>query len=339
MSYKDIKKITGFSYATISRVLTGRAAEYRISQKTIRKINTAAARLQCRPNILARSLRTKKTWTIGLILSDIQNSYFGNLGSRIERHLRDCGYSTILCNSNESPKNEQLYLNVLVDRQVDGIILAPTQTKEDDSFKKVRKSLPIVLIDRSIYKTRLPSVTSQNEKAGERLTRSLIRMGYKRIAFLGGIPNTYITEKRYLGYKTALRKYKIASIDRMTVFKDYSLKAGEEMMGTVLDSSPDLEAVLCVNNHVFLGAVNGLREYEKKSRRSIMMAAFDIYPAYLPPFGRPFLSADQDIDGMANSSVKLLLAKIKGSPIAERHIQLPLRIRSNPEFPSRPPGS
>ena len=91
MSLKEIKGITGFSYSTISRVINGKAEEFRISEETVQVILDAAEKLNYRPNILARSLRLRKTMTIGLIVSDIQNPFFGELASRIERLLRQHG--------------------------------------------------------------------------------------------------------------------------------------------------------------------------------------------------------------------------------------------------------
>lgn len=184
MSIKEIKKITGFSYSTISRVLSGKADEFRISTKTRKQILDAAAHLNYRPNILARSLRLQKTHTVGLIVSDIQNPFFGELSSSIEQLLRTHGYSTILCNTNEIPENEELYLKILVDRKVDGIIIAPIHTSEWDSMEILIKQTRVVLIDRIFYETSLPWVTSENAEAAAEVTRELVRLGHRKIAFL-----------------------------------------------------------------------------------------------------------------------------------------------------------
>jgi LacI family transcriptional regulator len=130
MSLKKIHELTGFSYSTISRVINGKAEEFRVSKNTRAAILEAAKQLDYRPSIIARSLRLKKTMTLGLIVPDIQNPTFAEMASKIERLARQYGYSTILCNSNEIPENEKYYLQVLVDRQVDGIIISPMYTEE-----------------------------------------------------------------------------------------------------------------------------------------------------------------------------------------------------------------
>jgi LacI family transcriptional regulator len=325
MSIKEIKKITGFSYSTISRVLSGKSKEFRISDAACRKILHAAKTLNYRPNILARSLRLKKTMTIGLIVSDIQNPFFGELASRIENQLHLCGYSTFLCNTNEIPKNEEFYLKILVDRQVDGIIIAPIHTEEWAYMESLGQDTPIILVDRIFYKTELPWVTSENMCAAERLTEELLGLGYRRIAFLGGTRNTYITNVRCEGYLNAHKKYALKTNKNLMMFKGYSKDAGEEMMREILNRTPDLEAVVCVNNLVFFGAIKAVNEHELKHKKQVMMAGFDI-DGFCSMFNKPMISADQDLRELAGSAVALLLSQIADSKIEEKHRIIPISI-------------
>jgi LacI family transcriptional regulator len=325
MSLKEIKGITGFSYSTISRVINGKAKEFRISEETVRVILDTAEKLNYRPNILARSLRLRKTMTIGLIVSDIQNPFFGELASRIERLLRQHGYSTILCNTNEIPKNEEFYLQILVDRQVDGIIIAPIHTEEWDYLESLRKETSVVLIDRIFYSTDLPWVTSENTRAAEALTTELLKLGYRRIAFLGGTPETYISSVRYNGYKKAIENSSIKIDKRLMFFKGYSAEAGEEMMEKLLDRGIDFDAVFCVNNMVFFGAMKVVHEYERSHDRTIMMSAFDIGP-FSNMFKRPLISANQDLGEISTSAVDLLLDRINDRPRRQNQIIMPISV-------------
>jgi LacI family transcriptional regulator len=328
MSIKKIKEMTGFSCATISRVLNKKAAEFRISPKTCQKILEAAKKLDYRPNILARSLRLKKTHSIGLIVSDIQNPFFGELASRIERFLRQRGYSTILCNTNEIPENEEFYLKFLADRQVDGIIIAPIHTSGWKDMKDLCKEKPVILIDRVFYKTNLPWVTSENTNASEAVTKELIGRSYRKIGFLGGIANTYITNVRYKGYKKALREKQIPFDKNLVLFKGYSIEAGEDMMTMLLKKRSDIEAVLCINNLVFFGAMKVVQQYERKNNCSIMMSAFDV-GRYCDILKRPLISADQNLQELARAAGKLILARISNVEIEENHVVLPIAINKH----------
>ena len=325
MSIKDIQKITGYSYSTISRVLNGKAKEFRISDDTCKIILDAAKEVNYRPNILARSLRLQKTMSIGLIVSDIQNPFFGELSSKIEVRLRESGYSTILCNTNEIPENEEFYLQVLLDRKVDGIIIAPTHSEEWAYLEEIRKERAVVLIDRIFKNCDLPWVTSENKNAAEKLTTRLIELGYEKIAYLGGIPNTYINKVRYEGFRDAFKKRSLELPDDKIFFKGYSSTAGEEMMEKLLNKCPDVEAVFCVNNLVFFGAIKTVQKYESHIGRSIMMAAFDI-GQYCNMFKRPLLCANQEMDALAESSVNLLLDQITGKTPQANQIMIPTRV-------------
>jgi len=325
MSIKKIQELTGFSYSTISRVLNGKAREFRISEKTAKKILDTAEKLHYRPNMLARSLRLRKTMNIGLIVPDIQNPFFGELSSRIEYLLRERGYSLTLCNSNEIPKNEIFYLKVLADRQADGILIAPVHTRQWDYLNTISKEKPIVLIDRRFYDTDLPWVTSDNTLAAEQLTTELIESGYHQIAYLGGTKGSYINSVRFHGYKKALAKHSQKLNKDIILFNGYSIESGRDMMGTLLKRYPETEAVFCVNNLVFLGAMQVVQEHERTSHSPIMMSAFDI-AHYCHLSKRPLLSADQDLKKLAHSAVSLLMKHIHSQSGNKDHIVLPVAI-------------
>ena len=327
MSMKDVQKLTGHSYSTISRVLNGKAAEYRISDKTCQKIIKAAEALSYRPNILARSLRLRKTMTIGLIVPDIQNPTFAETASKIETQFRKHGYSTILCNANEIPENEKFYLQVLVDRQVDGIIISPIHTDEWKDLEIIRKKTPIVLISRVFYKTGLSWVTSANTQAAEQMTNELFKLGYRRIAFLGGTKGTYINQVRFEGFKNAFKDSSFRLDRKLVYFEGYTARSGEIMMERLMAEHPDIEAVFCINNLVFIGAMKVVQRIEPDDTPSIMMAGFDI-DRYSKFFQRPLLSANQDFELLAETTFKLMLDRIEKRPKVNDQIVVPMKVES-----------
>ena len=325
MSIKKIREMTGFSVSTISRVLNGKAREFRISDKASRAILKAAKEIQYRPSILARSLRLKKSMTVGLIVPDIMNPFFGELSWMLERALGKRGFSTIICNSNGLPKNEEFYLRVLVDRQVDGILIAPTHTREWKELEDVSLKTAVVLLVRILYETRLPWVASDNVGAAAALTAELVKLGHSRIGFLGGRKGSYIQSARFSGYRDALRSHGIA-VDRRFVFhRDFTLEAGEAMMRSLLSRAPDIRAVFCINNLVFLGAMHALQQHESEGQSPLLVAAFDI-ARYSGLFHRPLLSANQDMERLADAAVSLFLDRVRGRQITDGHVTIPVRI-------------
>jgi LacI family transcriptional regulator len=322
MSLKKIQKLTGFSPSTISRVLNNNN-EFRFHERTRRIILEAADEIDYRPNSVARSLRLKKTMIIGLIVSDIKNSFFGELASWIEMRLREHGYSTILYDTNEDPENEEHYLRVLAERRVDGIIITPTHTGEWDLLRNIKKEIPVVLVDRIFNDTDIPWVTGDNVQAAEKVTYELISLGNDRIAYLGGAPDTYINQVRYTGYKRALEKKGLGIDSALIAFQGYSVKAGREMMEAILSSELDFTAALCVNNLVFLGAMSVLQEKESSYENPVLMAAFDI-GQYCALLRRPILCANQNIEVMANSAVGLLLDRIDNHTNGNEKLIIPI---------------
>jgi LacI family transcriptional regulator len=328
MSIKLIHELTGFSYSTISRVINGKSKDYRISEDTQKAILEAAAKINYRPNILARSLRLKKTLTIGLIVSDIQNPFFGELGSRIEKDLRVQGYSTILCNANEVPANEEFYLKILVDRHVDGIIISPIQTEEWRFLENIGKKTPVVLMDRIFFHTELPWVTSENARAAELMTETMIALGHKSIAYLGGTPDSYINAVRFKGFRNAFENHGIQPNPDILLSVGYSVKAGEDMMTTALEKDPNLRAVFCVNNLVFLGAMKVIQQNEMNGGPGKLVGAFDIKP-YCNIFKRPIICANQDLETIGKTAVSLMMDRINDRPRDKNHIIVPIHVQTH----------
>jgi len=321
MSIKEIQKITGYSRSTISRVLSGRAKAFRIADRTAQTIFEAAEKINYRPNLIAQSLRLKRTMTIGLIVPDIQNPFFGELGSRLEKLLRQQGYSTILCNTNEIPESEEFYLNILFDRRVDGIIITPCQAEEWPSLRQIREEIPVVLLDRIFMDTDLPWVTSDNVTAAERLTEQLIGNGCKKIAYLGGKLRTYINTVRFKGFKNVMEKNSLDIDYNLVHFSGYSMSAGEDMMSSMMESGHSFDGIFCVNNLVFLGAAKLLQSNVDEKNGSLSIGAFDI-GSYCGFFHFRLVSADQDLRKLADSAADLLLDRINGRDAKDNHLTL-----------------
>jgi LacI family transcriptional regulator len=260
-----------------------------------------------------------------LIVPDIKNPFFGELAWRIEKKLREHGYSTILCNTSEIPENEEFYLKVLMDRQVDGIIISPIHTDEWGYLESIQKETSIVLIDRIFYETDLPWVTSDNVTAAKSIAGELIDQGHKRIAYLGGTPETYINTVRFQGYQDALRKHSLPLDENIVLCQGYSSEAGEEMMTLLLEREPDIQAVFCVNNLVFIGAMKIVQLHEMKAKPNILMAAFDI-SRYCNIFKRPIVCANQDLHRLADEAVSLLMGTVNNVPQIKNQVVLPLEV-------------
>src|SRR6056297_2844379 len=159
---KELAGKLGLSPTTVSRVLNGKSKKFRISKNTSQKVMDAARKYNYSPNRIARGLKLEKTETIGLIIPDIANPYFGSIAKTIEMQARNNGYSIILCDSLDDEITEAELLQLLAGRKVDGIIIAPTGKSSRQVTEIQQQGIPVMGIDRYLAGTNLPFVTTDN---------------------------------------------------------------------------------------------------------------------------------------------------------------------------------
>lgn len=226
---KDIANRAGVSVTAVSLVLNGK--EQRISQETRKKIISIANELNYRPNQLAVGLITKRTNTIGLIVPDISNSFFGELAKGAENRAAENNFNIILCNTNDKASKDYEYLNVLLDRGVDGIILVPSGRGRDESIPQCFTLLekcqkPFVLADRIKVGDKYSGVSLDQEEGGYLATRYLIENGHSRIGCITGplgMLNAYL---RYQGYRKAMEEAGLSCSPRLIREGSYHIEDG-----------------------------------------------------------------------------------------------------------------
>lgn len=215
ISLKDIAKKVGVSTATVSLVLNDKDEEGRISKEVAAKVRHAAEEMNYRPNTAARSLRTGKTKTLGLIVADISNPFFSKLARHIENIAGHNGYQVMFGSSDESNEKFARLINLFIEKNVDGLIVAPPQNSEISIMQLVKRRIPTVLVDRAMEGLPVSSIQIDNIGASYALTNYLVEQGCKRIGFIAyniGLPNI---QKRYEGYKKSLAMNNIALNDNL----------------------------------------------------------------------------------------------------------------------------
>src|SRR5665647_1281176 len=181
-SIKDIAKKAGVSITTVSIVLNGNGTERKISQEMIKKILEVAEILNYRPNLFARNLRTGKTFTLGLIVDDISNFFFGHLAKAVEEEADKFGYTVMFCSSENDEGKARNVLGSLLYKQMDGYIIAPTSSMIAEMQQLVEENTPVVLIDRFLQEVAASYVTIDNYKGSFDSVTHLVKQGYTRIA-------------------------------------------------------------------------------------------------------------------------------------------------------------
>jgi LacI family transcriptional regulator len=202
ITIKDVAKYAGVSVATVSHVVNNTRF---VSEGTRKKVLAAMQELSYQPNAVARSLRRKESKIIGLVLPDNTNPYFAEIAWSIEYASRNQGYSVILCNSDGDIHKESTYINVLIEKQVDGIILVAAGDSTANFLKLQERHIPTVMVDRNTPSVNTDSVQIDNAIYGEIATTHLIKQGHRKIACITGPREVTPSFDRVDGYKKALK--------------------------------------------------------------------------------------------------------------------------------------
>lgn len=183
ISIKTIAKEVGFSPSTVSRVINGRAREYRISERTEDLILKAAEEYGYEADPIAVNLRVKKSSTIGLIIPSLSNPFFENITGILNKELAEKGYNIILAESDEDPELEEKMIRQLLARNIDGLLLIPCLDKDKNAElleETFSDGVPIVCIDRYIKKSSIPYITTDNKAGAYKAVNYLIESGHKK---------------------------------------------------------------------------------------------------------------------------------------------------------------
>lgn len=314
ISLSELAKQLGVSKTLVSLVLNGKGDAYGISAETQEKVKEAAARLNYRPNRMARGLRTGQTNVIGLVVADISNPFYSRITRSIEDHAAAHGYNLICCSSEEDTEKEKRLVDMLVhEYNVSGLIVSTTQST-GEQFSQLRKEhIPFVLIDRNLPRLETNYVGVDNARGAYEATMHLIRSGYKRIGLLTISPQHLSTiRERAEGYKNALKKAGIRfdkKICRDIPFDTMRESVYAEMQRLV--SPPhSVEAIFLVNNNLTAYALEYLQEAGLRVPQDIAIVSFDDVE-YFRFSNPPVTAVEQPLQEIGAKAVEILMGEIK----------------------------
>jgi len=319
----DVAKQAGVSPVTVSRVINDTG---NVSAATQEKVKRAIEELGYVPSVMARSLRSKRTRTLALIVPDVTNPFWTTVARGVEDAAQSRGYSVFLHNTDENPVKQQRYLGVVVAQRVDGVIIAPYDSDIQNLAKLRQRNIPTVIIDRRIEGWDVDSVYGDSLSGAKALVQHLIGLGHKRIAMLSGPANTSTAEDRVAGYCLALAEAGIPLDPCLIKQGEYRITSGEEMTRQVLDEGLNPTAVFAANNAIAVGVIQALGQRGLHIPQDIALVCFDDLPNVSRLF--PFLTvAVQPAYDMGVNAAQLLLSRLdSGVSLLPRHVVLPTRL-------------
>jgi LacI family fructose operon transcriptional repressor len=267
---QDVAERAGVSTASVSRVLAGKE---HVSAEMRERVMAAVEELDYQPNLVARSLRSRRSSTIGLIVSDIRNPFFTDVSRAVEDTVHEQGYALFLCNTDENPRKEALYLDQMQAQNVGGVIYSPTR-QSANNFADLDISVPTVIIDRAVRSSDVDMVLIDNVDAAYRMAEHLIENGYRRIAGLFGEASVTGRERRQ-GYEQALQAHGLAPPEGQARYIPPRIEAGRASALELLAQDPPPEAIFTTNSLLTAGALMAIRERGLRIPDQVGLVGFD----------------------------------------------------------------
>ncbi|MFI8567073.1 LacI family DNA-binding transcriptional regulator [Rhodococcus sp. NPDC078407] len=315
----DVARIAGVSVSTVSHVLNGTR---KVNPATRKRVDAAIVEIGYRRNVVARSLAAGRTNTVGLSIAALTNPYFGSLVHAVERRLSEAGYVLILGDSHDEPQSERRVTQSLLDRQVDGMILAPAAGSESSTIPEiVRSGTPLVLIDRMLD---LPcdQVGPENEASAYDLTAHLLDSGHRRIAIVRGIAGISSTTERFDGYARALADRGIELDPELILDGRSNVEVAESAVRELMSSPHRPSALVSMNNSMTIGSLKAVRGLGLSIPADLAFVCYDDFE-WSDLFEPRLTAAAQDVQTIGRTAADLLLGRIEGHEDAPRSIRVP----------------
>jgi DNA-binding LacI/PurR family transcriptional regulator len=310
----DVARLAGVSTATVSRALNGTAP---IAVPTRAAIDDAIAQLGYRPNPIARSLVTRSTQTIALLLPDITNPFYAELVSGIQQLMLDGDQSMLLCTTNGDPEQEARYLRLLRAKHVDGALVDGLGLPPERIAALLEDGFPVVCLDRDVDSPTVPLVQVDNRSGARIATEYLLSLGHTRIAHITGAAAA-ISDARLAGYRDALSAAGIEPDAALVAAGDFTERSGHAAMRELLESDARFTAVFCANDLSAMGALNAVLSSGRKVPLDLSLIGFD--DVRLSPYTSPPLTTiHQPAAEIARHATELLLALIRGEQPEQMH--------------------
>lgn len=311
---KDVARIAKVSITTVSATLNGTAP---VSKALQERVWNAVKQAGYHPDPVARNLRMGTSKTIGLIVPDIATPWAAHLAKAMQRALSDIGYNMLFASNDDDPEREFREIDLFSSHRVAGLVIVPT-THGEAYGERLAKAVhtPTVLVDRVIENSHFDSVTDDNHFGAQLVTRYLLKLGHRDIAFLVGRPGISSSDERYAGFLETMAAadapVREELIHRPVYLREHAFASVQKLM--TLQKPPT--AIACINIAQLLGTMAGLQNMGLRVPEDVSVISFD---GFHPAEGwSPGITAlNQDITTISTRSAELLLARIEGKTSAQ----------------------
>ena len=325
-SIKDIARLAKVSHPTVSRALQNSPL---VNAKTAAKIRKIAEDSGYRASAVARGLVTRKTRTIGLVVTTVNDPFAGEVALGIEQAANDYGYSVFLANSNAEPERERKMVQTFAEQRVDGIVVTSSRVGAAYLPLLAEMMVPIVLVNDQYPGEYMHSVMIENVEGSRAATEHLIALGHRRIAYIGDRSGYQSDIERLEGYKQALAKAEIAFDPALSVKGDSTAEAAIEAVNGLLALDRPPTAICCYNDITALGAMRAIHARGLRAPDDISITGFDdlFFASYLQP---PLTTVRQPMRRMGQMAMENLMKLMSGEEsVAQVRVKTELIVRGS----------
>ena len=310
---KDVAALAKVHPSTVSRVLRN-VENLKISEDTKERIIKAIKELNYQPDQIARSLRMKKSFTIGLIIPNVASPYFIGIARSLDAECTKEGYTLFISDTNENQEKEIKAVYDLYSRGVDGLIIAPVQDSDEHIKDLIDKKFPFVLIDRYFDKYDTNAVICNDKESSYKAVKHLIDLGHKRIGFISGRPNLYPVVQRLEGYKNALEENDLEFNQDLIFSSSPTLDDAYEASIKLMELPVPPTAIMITGTIITFGVLKAIIEKKKTVPKDLSIIAFTdtILASY---FMSPISTVSHKVDEIGVKAFELLFDHMKSSEL------------------------
>jgi LacI family transcriptional regulator len=334
---KDIARLAGVHPSTVSRVLNP-GTRSMVSEALAEEILRIADEVGYRRNTLASGLRTRKTFTVGIMIPDLTNPVFPPIVRSAEGTLEAAGYIAILADSGSRERSEGEIIENLRARDIDGLILATATRRDPVVDACVEQGIPVVLVNRTVSRHHVPAVVNDDELGIELALQHLVALGHEHIAYIGGPQTTSTGYGRYHALLKSAKKLGLDLDDALVINATaFSEPAGAEALNRLLDSARAFTAVLTANDLLALGCYDALDARGLRCPQDVSITGFNDMP-YVGRMDPPLTTLRIAHDALGVQAAQLLLERIENpdTPAEERRLAPELIVRGSTAPPAAP---
>ena len=303
----DVAARSGVSTATVSRVLSGSVPA---RPETRERVLAAARELDYRPSGIARALKRRETMTLGLLVTDITNPFYPQIVRAVEEAASARGYGIVLANGGDDAARELEHLDLLVERRVDGIVIASSLMTRRHAERLHRTAVPVVLVNDTVAGSRLPTVTTAHRRGARLATEHLISLGHRRIGHIGAPADQAASGQRRQGVRDALRAAGLG--EPLIAIGDGGVAGGARATEALIGS--EITGIVAYNDLTAIGALRALRRAGIGVPDAISVIGFDDIElaAWTDP---PLTTVRQPTDALGRWAVEHLVDLLAGQPV------------------------